>query len=55
MGSTEEQLISFFGYSMFIYPVTAWLVSPKRNYTRTRGAIYAILFLIAVFLIQLVI
>ena len=46
--SQEEQLISFFVYSMFIYPVTNWLVSPKRPYARWKGATYAMLFLIAI-------
>ena len=54
MSSTEEQLISFFAYSMFIYPVTAWLVSPRRSYGRWKGAIYAMLFLAAIFFVQLV-
>ena len=43
--SQEEQLISFFAYSMFIYPVTNYLVSPKRNYARWKGVLYAIFFL----------
>ena len=43
--STEEQLISFFAYSLFIYPVTNWLVSPQRSYSRWKGALYAIIFL----------
>ena len=46
--STEEQLISFFAYSMFIYPVSNYLVSPKRQYPRWKGALYAILFLAAI-------
>jgi len=48
MSSTEEQLISFFAYSMFIYPVTNYLVSPKRKYSRWLGAVYAMLFLVAI-------
>ena len=45
MSGTEEQLISFFLYSMFIYPVTNYLVSSKRSYARWKGALFAILFL----------
>lgn len=45
MSSQEEQLISFFAYSMFIYPVINYLVSPKRPYARWKGALYAMLFL----------
>ena len=45
MSTTEEQLVSFFLYSMFIYPVTNYLVSPKRTYSRWKGAFYAIFFL----------
>ena len=30
---------------MFIYPVTNYLVSPKRQYARWKGAIYAMSFL----------
>ena len=45
MTTTEEQLVSFFLYSLFIYPVTNYLVSAKRAYPRWKGACYAILFL----------
>jgi hypothetical protein len=45
MSGTEEQLVSFFLYSLFIYPVTNYLVSPTRAYPRWKGACYAILFL----------
>lgn len=38
---------------MVIYPVTAYLVSPKRPYARWKGAIFASFFLLAVFLVQL--
>lgn len=30
MSSSEEQLVSFFAYSFFVYPVTNWLVQPKK-------------------------
>ena len=46
--SQEEQLITFFVYSMFIYPCTNWLVSPKRPYAKWKGATYAMLFLVAI-------
>eukprot|EP01041_Mallomonas_annulata_P000918 gene918-1781_t len=46
--SSEEQLISFFAYSMFIYPVTNYLVSPKRKYSRWMGAFYAMGFLVLI-------
>ena len=45
MGTTEEQLVSFFLHTMFVYPVTNYLVSPRRSYARWKGAGYAILFL----------
>jgi preprotein translocase subunit Sec63 len=53
MSSTEEQLISFFAYSMLIYPITSYLISSKRGYSRWKGAIYAVLFLSIIFLIQI--
>lgn len=43
--STEEQLISFFAYSFLIYPITNYLVSPQRKYSRVYGVLFAILFL----------
>jgi curved DNA-binding protein CbpA len=33
---------------MFVYPVTQWLVSPQRKYSRTKGVIFAILFMASV-------
>lgn len=48
MSGSEEQLISFFAYSFFIYPVTNYLVSPHREYNKKsqwKGVVYAILFL----------
>lgn len=30
MSSSEEQLVSFFAYSFFVYPVTNWLIQPKK-------------------------
>lgn len=45
MGTTEEQLVSFFLHSMFVYPVTNYLVSHNRSYARWKGACYAIMFL----------
>ena len=46
--SSEEQLVQFFAYSFFVYPVTGWLVSPNRPYKRWKGALYAVLFLVLV-------
>ena len=45
MSSQEEQLIQFFAYSFFVYPVTNWLVSqpqkaiemPKQGANETEG------------------
>ena len=48
MSSQEEQLISFFVYSMFIYPISNYLVSAQRPYPRWKGAVYAMLFLLAI-------
>ena len=31
MSSQEEQLIQFFAYSFFVYPVTNWLVSQPQK------------------------
>lgn len=52
-GSTEDQLVSFFAYSFFIYPVTNYLISPARNYPRWRGAVYAIVFLLSISLLHI--
>ena len=46
--SDTDQLISFFAYSFFIYPVINFLVSPKRPYAKWKGAIYAGIFLAAI-------
>lgn len=46
--STEEQLVSLFAYSFFIFPVTSYLVSPSRPYKRWQGALYAIVFLLVI-------
>ena len=51
--STEEQLVSFFAYSFFIYPVTNYLISPSRPYRRWQGALYAVLFLLLVSVLHL--
>ena len=50
----SSQLISFFVYSLFIYPITNYLVSPTRSYPRWKGAIYAVLFLLAVSTLHMV-
>jgi hypothetical protein len=46
--------VSFFLYSLFIYPVTNYLVSPKRSYPRWKGACYAMLFLVAISSVHMV-
>lgn len=51
---TGEQLVSFFLYSLFIYPVTNYIVSPQRKYPRWKAALYAILFLAGVATLHLV-
>lgn len=52
--SSEDQLVSFFVYSFFIYPITGYLVSPHRKYPKWLGAIYAITFLVVIALIHIV-
>lgn len=49
-----EQLVSFFLYSMLIYPITNYIVSPKRRYPKWKAALYAIGFLGLVSTIHLV-
>jgi hypothetical protein len=44
----SDQLISFFAYSLFIYPATNWLVSPQRGFPKWRAALHAGLFLLLV-------
>lgn len=39
--SQDEQLISFFVYALFIYPVTDYLISPSRSWSRWNGIMYA--------------
>ena len=51
---TGEHLVSFFLYSLFIYPITNYIVSPQRKYPRWKAALYAVLFLGAVATIHLV-
>jgi hypothetical protein len=50
----SDQLISFVLYSMFIYPITNYLLAKKRPYKRWRGVVYTILFLIFVSGLQMV-
>lgn len=54
MSGGGEQLVSFFLYSLFIYPVTNYIVSPQRKYPRWRSAAYAIIFLIVVAALHMV-
>lgn len=49
-----EQLISFFLYSLFIYPITNYLISPHRSYPKWKGALYAITFLLGVAVLHMV-
>ena len=49
-----EQLVHFFAYSLFIYPITNWLVSPHRTYPRWKGALYAAIFLLGITVAQMV-
>eukprot|EP01035_Chromulina_nebulosa_P018450 gene18450-24157_t len=51
--SSEDQLVSFFLYSFFIYPITGYLVSSHRKYPRWHGAVYAVLFLLAIALFHM--
>jgi hypothetical protein len=54
MSGSGEQLVSFFLYSLFIYPVTNYIVSPQRKYPRWRAASYAIIFLLTVSTLHMV-
>ena len=45
MSGTEEQLVHFFAYSIFVYPITNWLASPRRGWSRLYGAMLAATFL----------
>jgi len=49
-----NQLASFFIYSLFVYPVTNYIVSPQRNYPKWKAALYVVLFLATVATIHLV-
>eukprot|EP01038_Epipyxis_sp_PR26KG_P015673 gene15673-21199_t len=51
--NSGEQLISFFLYSLFIYPVTNYIISPKRGLPKWKSALYAMLFLAAVTIIHM--
>mmetsp|Transcript_3747 Transcript_3747/g.5808 ORF Transcript_3747/g.5808 Transcript_3747/m.5808 type:complete len:359 (+) Transcript_3747:77-1153(+) len=51
--SSEDQLVSFFSYSVFVYPVAGYLVSPQRPYKRWKGIVLAVLFLSAISSVQL--
>jgi hypothetical protein len=55
MSGSGEQLVSFFLYSLFIYPVTNYIVSPQRKYPRWRAAAYAIIFLLTVSTLHMVV
>ena len=54
MGHEEQQLFSFFMYSMLVYPVTNYLVSHDRKYSKMTGVALAIGFLILVFYLSMV-
>lgn len=44
----DDAVISYFGYSFFVYPVTNYLVSAARPWKRWKGALFAVVFLAAV-------
>ena len=48
MSSPEEQLFSFFAYSIFVYPAANYLASSQRKYGSFWRIAYTILFLGAV-------
>lgn len=48
MSENENQLITFFLYSLVIHPIANYIISPKRKYPRWRGILYTIIFLLSV-------
>lgn len=50
----EDRLVSFFVYSLFVYPATNYIVAPQRKYPKWKGALYAVLFLLAVSALHMV-
>ena len=54
MSESGDQLVSFFLYSLFIYPVTNYIVSPQRKYPKWKAALYAVLFLAGVAALHMV-
>ena len=54
MSGNGEQLVSFFIYSLFVYPVTNYIVAPQRKYPKWKAALYAVLFLLAISIIHVV-
>eukprot|EP01032_Pedospumella_encystans_P015473 gene15473-17693_t len=54
MAEGGDQLVSFFAYSLFVYPVTNYIVSPQRKYPRWKAALYAVVFLLAISTLHMV-
>jgi hypothetical protein len=54
MAESGDQLVSFFVYSLFVYPVTNYIVAPQRKYPKWKAAFYAVLFLLAVSTLHMV-
>lgn len=54
MADSSEQLVSFFLYSLFVYPVTNYIITAHKNSSRWKGALYAIAFLLSVSVLHMV-
>ena len=54
MADSSEQLVSFFLYSLFVYPVTNYIITAHKSSSRWRGALYAIAFLFSVSVLHMV-
>jgi len=54
MSDSSEQLVSFFLYSLFVYPVTNYIINAYKSSSRWRGAFYAIAFLFSVSVLHMV-
>lgn len=54
MDQGGDQLLSFLLYSLFVYPLTNYILSPQRNLPRWKAILFATSFLVLVTYIQLV-
>ena len=54
MSDSGDQLVNFFVYSLFIYPVATYIVSPQRKLPKWKAIAYGVMFFAVVAVAHLV-